>query len=256
MRSFVTAYNDVLKGGYVPESSIIKHIDQHAIIDQLLPESASFFYVMEIPSNKYRFIGRQQINISGYANDEFYEKGVELFLKLVHPEDIGIILDRIYPSMIREIAKLRLEDRKKVQIQYNYKFQRKTGEYLNLMEHVYILEVDDSGMAALLLGNVIMMDSSDQLPIKLSIKLINERGFAETVFNETYRSVRNQLEGVTARELEILQNLATGKTSQEIGELLYVSRHTVDTHRRNLLRKLGCKSVVDLTRIAFQNGLL
>ena len=121
---------------------------------------------------------------------------------------------------------------------------------------LYILELDNDGLAALLLGNVIILDSNDDLPIKLTIKLINNDGFSVPIYTKIFRSAQNQLVDLTERELEVLRNLSEGKTSQEIGEILYISRHTVDTHRRNILKKLGCKSVVDLTRIAFRNGLL
>ena len=47
---------------------------------------------------------------------------------------------------------------------------------------------------------------------------------------------------LTSREKEILQLVAKGKTSKEIGELLHISKHTVDTHRRKILEKTGNKS--------------
>ena len=61
---------------------------------------------------------------------------------------------------------------------------------------------------------------------------------------------------ITNREQDILRNLSTGKTSKEIAEELFISHHTVDTHRRNLLKKLNCSSVVELTRVAFHGGFL
>lgn len=50
----------------------------------------------------------------------------------------------------------------------------------------------------------------------------------------------NYLQGfgnLSDREKEILQLVAQGKTSREIGELLFISKHTVDTHRRNIQKK-------------------
>ena len=42
---------------------------------------------------------------------------------------------------------------------------------------------------------------------------------------------------LSEREKEIMQLVAQGKTSREIGELLFISKHTVDTHRRNIQKK-------------------
>lgn len=58
------------------------------------------------------------------------------------------------------------------------------------------------------------------------------------------------------RELEILRFLVKGKNSREIAELLHISKSTVDTHRRNILDKLGCENVTGLTRYALREGLV
>jgi DNA-binding NarL/FixJ family response regulator len=57
------------------------------------------------------------------------------------------------------------------------------------------------------------------------------------------------------REREVLQLLAEGKTSQRIGELLFVSTRTVDWHRRSIMQKLGLHSVAELTKYAVRTGL-
>ena len=247
---------DAFNSGFVNEDSIKEHIKQQAIIDEILPESASFFYVIEVPAHKYHFFGKQQVNVSGYSNEEFLEKGVELLLQSIHPDDIDIVLDEIYPTFSDAVMNAPAEDRRKILFQYNYRFKRKDGEYLNLMEQVYTLEVDQNGRPAILLGNVIILDTKEVLPVRMALKNISESGFSETFYSKTYRTVPEAIGGVTDRELDILRNLAAGKTSKEIGKELHISPHTVDTHRRNLLSKLGCRSVVDLAQVAYRSGLL
>ena len=58
-----------------------------------------------------------------------------------------------------------------------------------------------------------------------------------------------------AREREVVQLLAEGKTSKEIGARLHVSVKTVEAHRRNIMRKLDLHSVADLTKYAVREGL-
>ncbi len=62
--------------------------------------------------------------------------------------------------------------------------------------------------------------------------------------------------GLTKRETEILQKIADGKTSQEIAEILFISPRTVDTHRANLIQKLGVKNSAGLVRYAIENQLV
>jgi len=60
---------------------------------------------------------------------------------------------------------------------------------------------------------------------------------------------------LSSREREVLQLLAEGLTSPQIGKRLFVATTTVDTHRRNLMRKLDIHSVADLTKFAIREGL-
>ncbi len=58
-----------------------------------------------------------------------------------------------------------------------------------------------------------------------------------------------------AREREVLQLLAEGMTSGEIAEQLHLSVHTIDTHRRNIMKKTETHSVAELTKLAIREGL-
>jgi DNA-binding NarL/FixJ family response regulator len=63
-------------------------------------------------------------------------------------------------------------------------------------------------------------------------------------------------EPLSARELEVVKLVAEGRTSDEIAELLVISRKTVDRHRANILEKLGMRDRVDVTRYAIRRGLV
>lgn len=61
---------------------------------------------------------------------------------------------------------------------------------------------------------------------------------------------------LTQREVEVLKLVAQGLTNQEIGQRLFISHRTVDTHRRNMMVKLDLHNAVALTHYAAQHGLL
>ena len=66
----------------------------------------------------------------------------------------------------------------------------------------------------------------------------------------------NPLEALSRREREILQLVAEGKTSQQIGEILSISPKTVDTYRSRLMHKIGVEDVAGLVRFAIQHGVI
>ncbi len=61
---------------------------------------------------------------------------------------------------------------------------------------------------------------------------------------------------LSKREQEILKLISKGYTSQTIGDELYISKHTVETHRKNILRKLEFNSSTELVKFAVQQGLV
>jgi len=67
---------------------------------------------------------------------------------------------------------------------------------------------------------------------------------------------RQGLQGLTDREREVLTLIARGMSTKEIASSLDIGSRTVETHRANLMRKLGVKSVALLTQVAIREGIL
>ena len=257
VREYLKACADIFQSGLVKGDIVKKHIERQILIDEFLPDSASFFFIVEPANHRYHFMGKQQESVSGYTNDEVMSRGMEFLFACLHPDEVGILQEEIYPkiaSTLRELSQK--DDIKKTVTQFNYRFKTKSGVYHNFLEHLYVLETDQVGKPSLFLGNIIILRNNAVLPIRLTIKILQGDGLLGIFFSDIYSSEKTVFGNITSRELDILQKLATGKTSKQIGKELSISNHTVDTHRRNLLKKLKCNSVVELTRLAFQNGLL
>lgn len=80
------------------------------------------------------------------------------------------------------------------------------------------------------------------------------------VFEDFYASQRNEQQKnksrlraqLTKREMEVLSLIVAGKSYSEIGEELYISTKTVDTHKTHILDKLGLKNTVELVKYALK----
>jgi DNA-binding NarL/FixJ family response regulator len=67
---------------------------------------------------------------------------------------------------------------------------------------------------------------------------------------------KSPLELLSQREREIFKLVLEGKSSAEIGKLLYISAKTVETYRSRMMRKLEVADVAGLMKFAIQNGLI
>ncbi|MDR5694613.1 MAG: response regulator transcription factor [Armatimonadota bacterium] len=80
---------------------------------------------------------------------------------------------------------------------------------------------------------------------------------AKALLEEYRRRVpAGEEDGLTEREQEVLRLIAEGLTNQEIAQRLYLSVRTVETHRKNIMEKLGLHTSADLVRYAIRKGLI
>lgn len=79
----------------------------------------------------------------------------------------------------------------------------------------------------------------DNINVALSLRLLH-------LHNELKAKYAKSEQKFTQRELEIIELIALGFNSVKIGEHLFISKYTVDTHRKNIYRKGGFKCIRDV----------
>ncbi len=68
--------------------------------------------------------------------------------------------------------------------------------------------------------------------------------------------INPEFEKLSERETEILQQMANGLSSKGIGEILCISEDTVETHRKNIYRKIAAKNAAGAMAYGFRNKLI
>ncbi len=79
-----------------------------------------------------------------------------------------------------------------------------------------------------------------------------KRAYTDAMFEEK----KNKEISLTTREKEVLKLIAEENTTQEIADTLFLSKHTIESYRKNLISKLGVKNLAGLTKHAIKIGLL
>ena len=69
-------------------------------------------------------------------------------------------------------------------------------------------------------------------------------------------SKSQETQELSEREIEIIQCLADGKNTKAIADTLFISEHTVKTHRRNIMQKMHVKTSAELVKLAIDKGLI
>lgn len=108
----------------------------------------------------------------------------------------------------------------------------------------------------------VLFPDADASEMSLALDAISERrtylppSLQETLAQRFVAGADATLDHLTRRELEFVRRLAVGSSTSEIAEDLGLSPKTADTHRANVLRKLGLRNNVDIARLALQHGLV
>ncbi len=74
--------------------------------------------------------------------------------------------------------------------------------------------------------------------------------------NDTFEEDNNLDQLLTEREIQILQMIAEGFTNSQIAEKLFISTRTVDTHRKNIMKKLNIHNVSGLVKYAIKHKII
>jgi DNA-binding NarL/FixJ family response regulator len=132
--------------------------------------------------------------------------------------------------------------------------------------HVIILSMhDEREMIRMMLeagadGYLLKTCSRNDLLTCIRNVMSGEKHIAEDVqrilITESSKEKPDALADLTTREIEILSLIAEGYSNKEIGERLFISHRTVDTHRTNLMQKLDIHNIAGLVRLAIESGLV
>lgn len=123
----------------------------------------------------------------------------------------------------------------------------------------YVIEALRAGAMAYLLKGSESHDISRALAEVLAGRRFLSATLSEWAINALMTKPADDadpLHSLTQRERMVLQLAAEGLSNAEVAEKLFISPRTAETHRTNLLRKLGLQNQTDLVRFAIRKGLI
>jgi DNA-binding NarL/FixJ family response regulator len=123
----------------------------------------------------------------------------------------------------------------------------------------YVIEALRAGAMAYLLKGSESQDITKALKEVLAGRRFLSATLSEWAINALVTKPADDadpLHNLTQRERMVLQLAAEGLSNTEVAEKLFISPRTAETHRTNLLRKLGLQNQTDLVRFAIRKGLI
>jgi len=208
-----------------------------------------YYYIFNIQNIGFDLVSSQVEAMMGYKVDEIT---VPFFMSCIHPDDRPYFLN-FETRTAGFLSALPTDKLMKYKVRYDFRMRKKNGEYIRVLHQVAVIEHDEDGRLIRTLGthtDVTHLKPAG-LPVMSYIGMDGEPSYLDIdVKNDFIES--EQL--LTRREKQVLTLLIEGKLSKEISELLFISKHTVDMHRKNMLKKTELTNTGELIGKAIKQG--
>jgi DNA-binding CsgD family transcriptional regulator len=241
----------------------IENIEQmHNIMQITTPvfnHSIPWIYLLDYTTGKYIVVSNSLQAMLGYKTEEFLEGGINFTLENYQQKHLQLFNEEIFPDRLRILKKIPYQEHPNYIFSYNFQFKNRKGENINLSQRNSIIKSDENNNPLISFGVITNVNYfKSEIPIIQVVEKINSSDTlenAETVFKKSY--FPNQEEKLfTRREKEILPYLASGLSSKEITNKLYLSEFTVINHRRKMMMKTGSLNVTQLVCFALMHCII
>ncbi len=217
-------------------------------LEEMMENNNQFFFVGDLIRMEILFTSNLSTHIIGVEPDEvnFYH-----FLEGTHPDDInrhGLVRLQLF----RMAHELFVSKNGELLLSTNFKIRNSLGEYTNLLFQYYLFYCIIPRNTVYILG--ILTDIEWFKKIRHGYHYYT--GNDLTCFKYPDEELLMKGNIFSDREFEILRMIHMGFTNKQIAEKLFLSMHTVITHRRNILEKTSKTHVSDIIYDLEQHGLL
>lgn len=225
--------------------SLETHIKKVIELDNYLPYSSTFFCVTNTQDLVFEYISKNFNACLGIDVNMLKTKGMRYFWSRIHPEDVELWLRALNELMEFTLNEIPENKRQYANYTWNFRFKDAKDNYVNIIQNTTPLAFNSQMKPVIGLAHYTVLDTNIKMPITATAKLLNDQKEYDTVYfnNFSQKLLEN---GISNRERDIVRLLVLNHSSKEISEKLNISPHTVDTHRRNILKKLKISSTGEL----------
>ncbi len=237
-----------------PDPVLLKALKEHYHqLDHQLSLGPAFYIIIDYTEFNYKYVSDSIKPILGYEPESFLVDSFSAFNTIIFPEDRESML-KGWPAIAQYIKQLPTDIIKHSTCTVDFQIKAFTGNHVHILQQTVMLETDENGR--FLYELVKLTDITHWQKTSPLTYIINT---PDPDFDMIYipsEDLQIQGNAFSPAELKVLELMANGEKSKDIARQLHISPHTVDTHRRNMLRKTQCSNTQDLIRFAYLSGSL
>ena len=223
------------------------------IFEQISSQNCVFIFIWNAVTNRFVYAVDNR-NVVGYEPSLYLAgNGIDFSISNVHPDYLTSCLI-MNQKAFEYISPNKDEEQNKIIVNFDGMYKKSNGEYMHFLQQTVCIEYDGNGYGILFLNYIqdITYFKKDKTA-NLAIRTNNDVKSWNFNFDN---NCLEPIQSLSRQEKKVLSYLEKGKSSKEIANELFTSPHTIDTHRRNLLKKTNCLNTTGLVIYAKLVGLL
>ncbi|PWA05584.1 LuxR C-terminal-related transcriptional regulator [Flavobacterium psychrotolerans] len=204
--------------------------------------------VLDNHSGKFIYVSEHTEEILGVKPEDVT---IKVLLRRIHPEDLSHFMN--YTHAIAAFFKnLPAEKIAKYKSRFDYRVQKSNGQYMRILQQDIVLEHDDDGDILKSLSSHIDVShlKGSGKPLLSIIGIAGEPSYIDIDVEQKY-SISSFL---SKREKQVVNLLINGKVSKEIAEELSLSVYTIESYRKDMLKKTGAITTCELVAKVIREG--
>lgn len=242
------SYPDILNNRHTPTTPI--PIGTH--LANLLAIGPYYCYIINMADYNIFQVSEQILDIHGLSG---YPQTLQQVIELIHPDDIDFVI-AAEKATIEKMKEIGFIQQLKLKTSYCFRMRVADGTY-HLFHHQAIhLTKNEDGQLTTALN--IHTDIQHITSVNNKIVLVNGVGDRRDYhqIDLSSKAIDQPIPKLSKREIQILELIASGLNSFQIGTQLFIAEETVRTHRRNLLRKTATTNSSYMIKKCIELGLL
>jgi len=217
-------------------------------MEDMMEKNDQFFYIGDLPKMEILYVSKRSAQMMGIKPEDLRPNH---FLEASHPDDLErVSLGRV--RLFKMAHKIIVEKQGFSLLSSNYRMRNGQGKYSDFLFQLYAFYSKLPYESAFLIKVHTNIDRNWK--IKRGYHFYTGEDYSYFRFPDT----ELLMTGIpySNREFEIINLIASGLNTEQVAEKLFLSRETVSTHRRNILKKSGKKLMSDVIYDLVERGVM
>lgn len=221
-----------------------KYFEKIIALDEYIPYNSTFFCIVNTKDLTFKYISKWMHQCIGFDENTFKKNGLFFIWDRIHPNDFNQLLFA-WNELTFYLLHEDIERKKIISYSWNYRFKNSNDKYINIVQNTTSTASNSLNNSNCILSYYTIVNPKIKMRVYVTVNIKNDKNIFES---KSFGNIpqKSILTKISERERDVIHLLTLHLSSKEISDKLFISVNTVNTHRRNIIKKLHLSSTGEI----------